>query len=160
MAHPGILHSYSKSLTAFEHASPIPSPPNLILFLGGLGDGPLGVRYPASLAASLPPSWSLAEVLLSSAFDGWGTGSLSRDATELGKCIAYFRAQRPGGKIVVMGHSTGCQDVMEYVVGKGEYGGGIEGGVLQAGVSDRQGWDAIVEGDEELAECLKDYTRE
>lgn len=60
---------------------------------------------------------------------------------------------------MVMGHSTGCQDVMEYLVGKGEYGGGIEGGILQAGVSDREGWDAIVEGDEELAGCLKETVR-
>ena len=38
-----------------------------------------------------------------------------------------------------MGHSTGCQDVMEYLVGKGhETRSPIDGGILQAPVSDRE----------------------
>lgn len=163
MAHPGTLHAYARPLTAFEHASPHPSPspaPNLILWLGGLGDGPLGVTYPSTLAASLPRTWSLAEVLLSSSYDGWGTGSLARDAHELGKCVAYFRAQRPGAKIVLMGHSTGCQDIMAYLLG-GEPGSeAIDGAVLQAGVSDREGWAEIVKGDEELERVLGETVAE
>jgi hypothetical protein len=39
-----------------------------------------------------------------------------------------------------MGHSTGCQDVMEYLVGPGhETRPPIDGGILQAPVSDREG---------------------
>ena len=34
--------------------------------------------------------------------------------------MGYFRGLRPGREVVLMGHSTGCQDVMEYVVGEGE----------------------------------------
>jgi hypothetical protein len=40
---------------------------------------------------------------------------------------------------VLMGHSTGCQDVMEYLTGKGtERRAKIDGGILQAPVSDRE----------------------
>lgn len=34
--------------------------------------------------------------------------------------MGYFKHLRPGREVVLMGHSTGCQDVMEYVVGEGE----------------------------------------
>lgn len=43
------------------------------------------------------------------------------------------------GKIVLMGHSTGCQDVMEYLTGKGHASREpIDGGIIQAPVSDRE----------------------
>ncbi|KAF2278646.1 DUF1749-domain-containing protein [Westerdykella ornata] len=135
MAHPGILHHYfPPRLSAFEHipSSPSPTPThdarpqNLILFIGGLSDGLLTVTYPSLIAASLPPTWRLAEVLLSSSYEGWRTGSLARDARELGEAVKYFRKRmreqgngigEGEGKIVLMGHSTGCQDIMEYLVG-------------------------------------------
>lgn len=92
------------------------------------------------LAASLPSSWSVAQVVLSSSYSGWGTSSLVKDAYELGKCVSYFRTIKPtSGKIVLMGHSTGCQDVMEYLVGEGSKDRPkIDGGILQASVSDRE----------------------
>jgi hypothetical protein len=77
-------------------------------------------RYPSTIAKSLPADWTIAEVLLSSSYRGWGTSSLQKDVKELAECVGYFSSLRPGREIVLMGHSTGCQDVMEYVVGKGE----------------------------------------
>lgn len=79
--------------------------------------------------------------------------SLARDARELGDCVAYFKGLRPQGKIVLMGHSTGCQDAVEYLVGKGgvhEEGGrsGVDGVVLQGGVSDREAWADMLDNDE------------
>ncbi|KAH7092261.1 hypothetical protein FB567DRAFT_434732 [Paraphoma chrysanthemicola] len=147
MAHPGILHKYSKKLVAFEHASSTTpsSPPHTLLWIGGLGDGLLTVEYPATIAASLPHTWVLAEVVLRSSYNGWATGRLSRDARELGECVAYFRSLRPGSKIVLMGHSTGCQDIMEYLVGPGaDSRPGLDGVVLQGGVSDREAWDDML----------------
>ncbi|TAQ84251.1 hypothetical protein B7494_g7420 [Chlorociboria aeruginascens] len=42
------------------------------------------------------------------------------------------------GKIVLLGHSTGCQDVMEYLTGPGhEARPNIDGGIIQAPASDR-----------------------
>lgn len=40
-----------------------------------------------------------------------------------------------------MGHSTGCQDVMRYLSTKVTRG--VVGGIMQAPVSDREGWNAI-----------------
>ncbi|OCK81337.1 putative UPF0613 protein PB24D3.06c [Lepidopterella palustris CBS 459.81] len=147
MAHPGVLHTYGRKLVAFEHTPSTTTLPddgriNTLLWIGGLGDGLLTVRYPSTLASRLDPEWRLAEVLLSSSYKGWGTGSLKRDATELALCVSYFKQLRPKTKIVLMGHSTGCQDIMHYLVGEGEASSGgrptIQGAILQAGISDRE----------------------
>lgn len=154
---------YTHRLFAFEHNPPpavqpaSATNPNTLLWVGGLGDGILTVRYPKAIAASLPTNWVLAEVLLSSSYKGWATGSLKRDARELGNCVKYFKQLRPGAKVVLMGHSTGCQDVMEYLVGDGtETRESPDGAILQAGVSDREGWDAMAASDEALRMTLKE----
>ncbi|KAF3009761.1 enhancer of mRNA decapping [Curvularia kusanoi] len=111
-------------------------------------------RYPATIAKALDSNWAIAEVLLSSSYRGWGTSSLQKDATEIAQCVEYFQSLRPGRKIVLMGHSTGCQDVMEYVVGKGSTTRPpINGAILQAGVSDREAWSFLLESPEEKASC-------
>jgi hypothetical protein len=137
-------------LTAFEH-TPYPTPQepqNIILFIGGLFDGLLTVPYPSAISDSLPSSWSLAQVHLSSSYAGWGTSSLARDAKELSKCVAYFCTIK-SGKIVLVGHSTGCQDVMEYLTGAGhETRPAIDGAILQAPASDREG--LVMEMDPEV----------
>ncbi|KAH7385891.1 hypothetical protein BKA66DRAFT_63378 [Pyrenochaeta sp. MPI-SDFR-AT-0127] len=154
MAHTGTAHKYSKRLIAFEHSPSNTSTPNdaphTLLWIGGLTDGLLTVPYPTSIAASLPSSWVLAEVLLSSSYKGWGTGSLMRDARELGECVKYFKKLRPGKRVVLMGHSTGCQDIMEYVVGKGAHTRpSLDGAILQGGVSDREAWADMLKGETE-----------
>jgi hypothetical protein len=96
------------------------------------------VPYAALLARAVPESWSLAQTLLTSSYGGWGTSSLKSDSAELHQCVKYFRGVK-NGKIVLMGHSTGCQDVMEYLVGPGyEDRSPIDGAILQAPVSDRE----------------------
>ena len=138
-AQAGTLHRYSKRLVAFEYAQEEPNE-NIILWVGGLGDGLLTVGYPIVLAQALPSSWGLAQVLLSSSYNGFGTGSLSRDAKELAQCVQYFRKlKRPGSKVVIMGHSTGCQDAIEYLTGAGsQERPEIDGIILQGSVSDRE----------------------
>jgi pimeloyl-ACP methyl ester carboxylesterase len=156
MAHPGTLHKYNKKLVAFEHAPSTPStpqePPHTLLWIGGLGDGLLTVQYPSTIASSLPPTWLVAEVVLRSSYNGWATGRLSRDARELGECVQYFRALRPGAKVVLMGHSTGCQDIMEYLVGPdAKSRPPVDGAILQGGVSDREAWEDMLKTGEEKA---------
>jgi pimeloyl-ACP methyl ester carboxylesterase len=159
MAHPGTLHRYSKKLVAFEHASSNPTSPtsntpapHTLLWIGGLGDGLLTVQYPTAIASTLPSPWVCAEVLLRSSYNGWATGRLSRDARELGECVRYFKHLRPGKKVVLMGHSTGCQDIMEYLVGPDAKNHiGIDGAILQGGVSDREAWRDMLKSDEEKA---------
>ncbi|PBP24518.1 DUF1749-domain-containing protein [Diplocarpon rosae] len=141
----GLVHQYTSRLTAFEHTPTIPAsrPQNLIIFIGGLSDGLLTVPYTTPLAIALPETWTLAQVHLSSSYLGWGTSNLQRDVFELSKCVTYFRNIK-SGKIVLMGHSTGCQDIMEYLTGADHsLRAKIDGGILQGPVSDRQ---AIVSG--------------
>ncbi|KAH6718827.1 hypothetical protein BKA61DRAFT_629670 [Leptodontidium sp. MPI-SDFR-AT-0119] len=136
----GLVHQYTARLTAFEHTPTTPpSPPqNILLFIGGLFDGLLTVPYTTPLSSSLPPTWTLAQVHLSSSYTGWGTSNLQKDAAELSKCVTYFRGIKTG-KIVLMGHSTGCQDIIEYLTGSGHAPRAkIDGGILQGPVSDRQ----------------------
>jgi pimeloyl-ACP methyl ester carboxylesterase len=145
---PGTLHRYSPRLVAFEHARPSP-PLHFLLWVGGLGDGLLTVSYPALLAEKLPAQWGLVQVMLMSSLNGWGTSALQRDVKELSQCITYFRKLKGETcQVVLMGHSTGCQDAMEYVIGLGhETRPLLHGVILQAPVSDR----------EAMADKLKDY---
>lgn len=134
-ATPGTLH-HIPPLTAFE---PIPTsndPQNLLIWVGGLTDTYHSVQYPYTFSSHLPPGWSIAQAYLSSAAQGWGTSSLGRDVEELSKIVGYFRQQRRG-KIVIMGHSTGCQDSMHYISSKGTREK-VDGIILQAPVSDRE----------------------
>jgi hypothetical protein len=63
---------------------------------------------------------------------------LQKDVEELSQCVTYFRTIKTG-KIILMGHSTGCQDVLEYLTGCGNEGRtAIDGGIIQAAVSDRE----------------------
>jgi pimeloyl-ACP methyl ester carboxylesterase len=159
MAHPGTLHTYTRKLVAFEHG-PKPKATHTLLWIGGLGDGLLTVQYPGKIAAALPPSWRVVEVLLSSSYKGWGTGSLERDARELGECVGYFRGLKEGGKIVLMGHSTGCQDTMEYLVGAHSASNAkIDGAVLQGGVSDREAWVSMLSSESKSLESFNELVK-
>ena len=122
---------------AFEHGKKPASCPNTVVFIGGLSDGLLTNPYIPSLAKALPDSYSLVEILLSSSYEGWGTSSLDVDVQEIAQCVEYFQNLRPEGKIVLLGHSTGCQDVMHYLVSDGKRPK-IDGGIMQGGISDRE----------------------
>jgi alpha-beta hydrolase superfamily lysophospholipase len=161
----GQLHRYSKRLVAFEHCASSNEPSkNIILWVGGLGDGIHTVSYPSILSQKLPVGWGLAQVQLLSSLNGWGTGSLQRDVKEIAQCVEYFRRLKgDGSKVVVMGHSTGCQDVMEYVTGKGhEQRPRIDGAILQAPVSDREGLPAIMTSEEhaEIIRTAEEYIQD
>lgn len=88
--------------------------------------------------------------MISSSGTGWGTGSLRRDAREIAQAVNYFRVIEKRNRVVLMGHSTGCQDVMQYLAGNAiknhplenyepSVGPAVQGAILQAPVSDRQG---------------------
>lgn len=132
-------------LTAFEYTpDPKTEPLNLLIFVNGLFGGFSTTSYTAIISESLPATWNLAEVLLSSSYLGWGTSSLSKDVDELSQCVSYFQGIKTG-RIVLMGHSTGCQDVMQYLTGPGhESRPTINGGIIQAPASDRQSIEMIM----------------
>ncbi|KAF3081832.1 hypothetical protein TWF569_000849 [Orbilia oligospora] len=147
-SYPGILHHYTKDLTAFEFDSPAlrssssngngGGKPNTLLFIAGLGDNLLTVPYVSDLVKT---GWSVVQVLISSTANGWGTGTLTRDAKEIALCISYFKIQLSRPKVVVLGHSTGCQDIMHYLCRlevSQQAHGQLDGAILQAPVSDRE----------------------
>lgn len=137
---PGVLHYIPNNLCAFEPAKALvrSTKVNTLLWIGGMFDTLGSVSYPFALAQSLGMEWSLITCSLGSAGMSWGVKSLQTDVEDMAKIIAYIKDKRPGGKIVIMGHSTGCQDCMEYIVGKNmEKRPSVDGIILQAPVSDR-----------------------
>ena len=140
-AHSGTLHFVPPNLSAFEPTKPLVRTANIntLIWVGGMFDTPLSVAYPLDIARALNPTWALVTASLGSSGKSWGVSSIAQDAEEMAKLVAYFKGQRPGGKIVIMGHSTGCQDCMEYLVGaKAEQRPAVDGVILQASVSDRE----------------------
>lgn len=65
-------------------------------------------------------------------------GSLKRDAKELREAVGFVREKLQAQKVVLMGHSTGSQDVMQYLLDLGELegmekvGAKLDGVVFQA----------------------------
>lgn len=150
--YPGVLHYVPPNLCAFEPTKPLvrSTKINTLVWVGGMFDTLGSVTYPFEIAQSLGMEWSLVTCSLGSAGMSWGVKSIGTDAEDMAKIIAYLKERRPGGKIVIMGHSTGCQDCMEYLVGRNaEQRPAVDGIILQAPVSDRE---AIAD---ELPEAFK-----
>lgn len=85
----------------------------------------------------------------SGSYDGYGTGSLDRDCDELEALVKHLR-DRGVSEIVLMGHSTGSQDVIHYLTSKREP---VEGGIMVAPASDREFFER--NPDREWAAALK-----
>ncbi|OBR13794.1 Esterase lipase [Colletotrichum higginsianum IMI 349063] len=110
---------------------------NAILFIGGLGDGPHTVLYTQSLAKHLKSTgqdWSVFEIRMRSSFSGYGYSSLKNDVEDISALVRYLRGIGKK-KIVLMGHSTGCQDCAQYTKHKEDP---VDGFILQGPVSDRE----------------------
>lgn len=138
---PGVLHYIPDDVSAFEPTKPLTHSPstNTLIWIGGMGDTLGSVSYPFAIGKALGPNWSLMTTSLGSAGKSWGVGSIAQDAEDVADVVTYIKKQRPSGKIVIMGHSTGCQDCMEYLVGKNaEKRPPVDGVILQAPVSDRE----------------------
>lgn len=147
----GIFRTYAPKLKAFEHLPAVnlaeattgTEELNTILFIGGLGGDILSPHYmhkrvvPSIYGDEELAGWRAAEVAISSSARGWGTGSVERDAEELAKCVYYYKSIRPHGKIIMMGHSTGCQDIF-YMMTRLTPTPPVDGIILQAPVSDRE----------------------
>ncbi|RAH64403.1 putative esterase [Aspergillus aculeatinus CBS 121060] len=159
---PGILHPYAPRLVAFEYIRGSRPKPHTLIFIGGLSDGLHTVDYLSDLILALQDTeWSVVTPLLSSSYAGWGMSSLAQDIDEMAQCVGYIRDHKKSlyghGKVVIMGHSTGSQDVMHYIscanprprhpildrdIPEGQYVGAtrpsVDGAIMQAPVSDRE----------------------
>ncbi|KAK0711252.1 duf1749 domain-containing protein [Lasiosphaeris hirsuta] len=157
MAHtfPVTVHEYPSTRAdghpsyAFEHGvASSPLARNALVFIGGLGDGPFGVPYARTISKKVSLgtlSYSVFEARLSSSFSGFGYGSLAKDVEEISAFVAYLRETLGKSKIVLMGHSTGCQDCMEYASYENYGNQKVDGLVLQGPVSDREALSPVVD---------------
>ena len=151
--HPGILHRISPPLIAFEHfQNSQPKASNTLIFLGGLSDGLGTVPYVPHIVSALPSSWTLVEPILSSSYRQFGIASLAQDVVEIAHVVEYFHTIRPGGKIVLLGHSTGSQQIMHYSIHPG-LRPEIHGAIFQASASDREALATLLSSDDYHSTC-------
>lgn len=176
----GRLHSYwpERHLTLFEHVPVRDSTKSSVaektlIFIGGLYDSFLSVRYVPMLASYIRqcPGWSLVEIQLSSSGLGWGTSDLDRDVEEMAKAVDYLRrlfsethpdaaASGAGAKVVLMGLSTGCQDVLHYLYHKSKQERPpVDGAILQAAVSDREYLTIMREAGQDVQDAYEECLR-
>ncbi|PSC72892.1 UPF0613 -like [Micractinium conductrix] len=113
--------------------------PRHVIMIGGLTDGLLFAPYCRPLAARLEDErWSLVQTLLSSSHAGYGTASLDQDADELHQLATCLKEEHGSQGVVILGHSTGCQDAVRYCQRHRASADAapLLGAVLQAPVSD------------------------
>ncbi|XP_062189380.1 UPF0613 protein PB24D3.06c-like isoform X2 [Phragmites australis] len=110
-----------------------------VIFIGGLTDGLLATDYlePLSLALEVE-KWSLVQPILSSSYTGYGISSLEQDALELDQLISYLINKENSEGVILLGHSTGCQDIVHYMRTNFACSKAVSGVILQAPVSDRE----------------------
>lgn len=110
-----------------------------VIFIGGLTDGFLATEYLEPLAIALDKEkWSLVQFLLSSSYTGYGITSLKEDAMELDQLISYLINKEDSEGVVLLGHSTGCQDIVYYMRTNAPCSRAVRAAILQAPVSDRE----------------------
>ncbi|ONK78126.1 uncharacterized protein A4U43_C02F14620 [Asparagus officinalis] len=110
-----------------------------VIFIGGLTDGLLATEYLEPLSSALEnEKWSLVQPLLTSSYIGYGTSSLEQDALELDQLIGYLINKENSEGVVLLGHSTGCQDIVHYMRTNLAFSRAVRGAILQAPVSDRE----------------------
>ncbi|KAJ9656586.1 hypothetical protein H2198_004820 [Neophaeococcomyces mojaviensis] len=182
---PGILHTYhpSRNLNLFEHTpyvldknptgfSQAPKQPShILLFIGGLFDNFNLPHYVSDLSSLFPISstqhqpWRIMHVQLSSNGRSWGIFTIDRDIEEIAVAIDFIRTKLYTNRyvdIVLMGHSTGCQDIMRYLTAPNPLTSrspkrpSVEGAILQAPVSDRDGVIRAIH-DEDAPKARKAY---
>ena len=113
---------------------------NALVLVAGLGQGFLSLKYSAALAEHLRAvDYDLVLVNLSSSWKQFGFRSLASDTCDLGKLVVFLRTL-DFAKIVLMGHSTGAQDVLHFLRhAEPEKTNVVSGVMLQGAVSDREG---------------------
>ncbi|XP_021757077.1 UPF0613 protein PB24D3.06c-like [Chenopodium quinoa] len=110
-----------------------------VVFIGGLTDGFMATEYLEPLAIALEhEKWSLVQILLSSSYTAYGLSSLEQDAMELDQLISYLINKENSDGVVLLGHSTGCQDIVHYMRTNAACSRAVRSAILQAPVSDRE----------------------
>ena len=110
---------------------------NALVLIPGLNDGMMSLNYTASLQnALLKLDYSLVQLNLSSSFNQFGFSSLEQDKQELETLVKFLKEEHNFKKVVLLGHSTGCQDSV-YFIRYSTLSLLIDGVILQGAISDR-----------------------
>lgn len=134
----GDLFLYHEKLAAFEGGKV--GSERCIVLIGGLTDGLLTIPYSEPLGCwAASRGWCVVHPLLASSYHGYGTSSIDEDASAIRSLVENLRGRRGKRRIFLLGHSTGCQDILRYMERFGDPSGGclVDGIILQGGVSDR-----------------------
>jgi len=131
------LYNSELGLAAFNYGTGSHS--KAIVCLAGLADGLLSLPYLPALAkvASEEFDASVLQPVLSSSFRGWGFSSLAQDARELDILLEYLFSERGVSEVVLLGHGTGCQNVVKYLV-DGKHTSAIKAVILESPSSERE----------------------
>lgn len=94
---------------------------NALVFIGGLTDGPHTVPSVHAVSKKLEEakdlSYSVFEFRMRSSFIGFGISSLANDVADISALVKYLRGLGKE-KIVLSGHSTGCQVISSSIKNK------------------------------------------
>ena len=143
---PGSLQAF---MSPAEHAHA-----RYVIYLGGLTDGLLACSYVEELAAECDrKGWAFVQPVIRSSYAGYGCSSLANDVADLTDLCTYLMATHDAAAFAVVGHSTGCQDIVQLLAtAPTAVRERIRAVVLQAPVSDREA--ASLEGEPTAAARL------
>lgn len=118
-----------------------------VVLIGGLTDGLLTVPYAQSLSSHLElKGIALVQLLMPSSYKAYGISSLAEDARHIRLLLEHLRFKMHKEKVILLGHSTGCQDIMRLFEDQ-SMSHLVQGAVLQAPVSDRENLEASHAGE-------------
>ncbi|KAF4736624.1 hypothetical protein FOZ62_019537 [Perkinsus olseni] len=149
------VYNQDDNLTLFEFDGEGHDEPSStgLLFMAGLTDGFLRPFYPAMLAER---GLRVFQVLMHSSYSGYGYSSLDSDVEDMTQALALLKEHRGVEHVFLLGHSTGCQDVVHFIKTRTPEEPSlptVEGCILQGAVSDRDAVDFAVK------DCQQDQER-
>ncbi|CAF1068870.1 unnamed protein product [Rotaria sordida] len=149
------VYDSKSNLVAFESGSLLSS--RCLILIGGLTDGLLSLPYVEKLSSkleSLSKPYSLIQPLFRSSNLQYGWHTIDDDIQDLNILIDYLINNRNHLlSIILMGHSTGCQDIIHYLRQQKKHPK-IHRVILQGPVSDRQYLSTLSSTKDQLDYCL------
>ena len=148
------LSAENKNILAFISVNSERSfPPNALVLIPGLSDGMMSMNYTVALnSALLSIDYSLVQVNLSSSFLQFGLHTLATDVHELSVVVRYLKDTCKFKRLILLGHSTGCQDSL-YFLKHSPYAEEVNAVILQGAISDRDGITTLENSSQLLAEA-------
>jgi len=150
------VYDINYKLVAFESGTLLSS--RCLILLGGLTDGLLSLPYVERLSSkleSLSKPYSLIQPLLRSSNLQYGWHTIDNDIQDLKTLINYLTNNRDYlESIILMGHSTGCQDIIHYLRQEKIHSKIVQI-ILQGPVSDREYLSRLSSTKDQLNYCYK-----